>query len=213
MKWLVAILLIPTIGWCQEKPDRTTFGFYTGSNIRSFSANLNRPASMDNLDFTPRVGVQLGTFLKMEAGANNAVVISLGLNTHRSQMTFDPVYQDLPTQNKKLESTMLSGQLSDRFTVHSREKMGVYVLGGISVNYLIDDSQKRYSASDLLIKTWSSYASLGFGCDINFAKFTMSPELRYEESISDLHRFAYTTPSTSITRLSSHTLFLSFFFS
>lgn len=213
MKWLIAILLIPTIGLGQEKNDKARFGFYLGNNMRNFTLETNRVPNQPETIASPGVGLQLGSLYKLKTGTKNSIVASLGLNTNNALIQIIDHGGPAPfiiVGTTRRQFVMLTSQLSDQFSVLSKKRVGIYIVGGFSANYLMKNLGDEPLTTDI-IKNWSANASAGLGIEIKSPYFTVSPELRYERSINDLHIDPHL--SSSIGRINSNTVFLTFLFS
>lgn len=176
-------------------------------------ADVSNISSVTDIEFTAKEGLQLGSLYKLETGERNAVLLNAGLSIQKTDVVVKNIFPDFDGKKSTLNSTMLSAQISNQFSFLSTEEMGLYAVGGLSARYQLNENDDALSMHEIVLKPWSAYASAGMGIDLKFRAFTISPELRFERSVSNLNQPAFTVPSSSIDWLGANSLLFTVFFS
>ena len=125
---------------------------------------------------------------------------------------------DTPSQNvtKQVQTTLVDFPLSFKLKSDRHGDYRPYILGGIKYDFAIGKGAVPPDNDPLskLVRNTQGYGSYeaGFGCDIYFEFFKLSPELKISNTFGNILVQDNTPFSTPLSKLSLHTITFSLIF-
>jgi hypothetical protein len=110
------------------------------------------------------------------------------------------------SQSQTIESGFLEFPVLLRYKSVRRGNIRAYMVGGIKPGVEIGSNKKDKGAQDLRTNNVDMSVDYGFGFDLFYEYFKLSPELRFSHGITNMLVQDPNVYSTSLNRLSSHTV-------
>jgi hypothetical protein len=196
------------------------FGFCFGFNKYDFTVrtypDFFKNDSMAILETTPTWGFNLGILGNLRIGNHFDLRLTPTLTFGDRNLDYTFLKGDTIKIKKsiKVESSILEFPLSLKYKSARVNNFRAYVLGGAkySIDLASQAKKKTFDKDIVKIKKNNISFELGFGLDMYFEYFKLSPEIKFSVGIPDLLVRENTVYTNSIRNLTSKVLFLTFYF-
>ncbi|MDD5570966.1 MAG: outer membrane beta-barrel protein [Bacteroidales bacterium] len=196
------------------------FGFCFGFNKYDFTVRSNPDAfkndSVAVLETIPTWGFNLGVLANLKIGTrfDLRLIPTLTFGDRNLEYTF--LTKDTVRIKKiiKIESSILEFPITVKYKSARLNNFRAYVLGGGKYSLdLASQEKKKVLQKDIVkIKRNNLSFEIGFGIDMYFEYFKLSPEVKFSVGVNDLLVSDNTVYTNTIRNLTSKVLFLTFYF-
>lgn len=203
------LMSFPVVGWCQfEKelnlPDHDNKLYHFGINLglnRSHFSFTHHPRFLSAANDSVAVIESINS-----AGINLAWLVNLNFNEHWDLRTYplnltfsekvfeytlrkyDPFLNESPVTLKKVQSITLSFPFLLKFSSDRINNMKVFTTLGGRVDYDLASNANKKNAEELIkLKAFDYSVEGGIGFHIYFPYFVLTPELRVNWGLANLH--------------------------
>lgn len=195
------------------------FGFTIGLNKYDFAVkpikNLKILDSLYVVEPVPEYGFNIGIVSDLKLGEywNLRFIPDLSFGDRSLHYTLKTDTSKV-TRIKKIESTIVEFPISLKYKSMRLNNGRAYIIGGLKFGIDMASQAKKKDVEDQLVKIKRfDYAyEMGFGLDFYFKYFKFSPELKFSMGLNNLIQKENTVFASSIDKLNSKVLLLSFTF-
>lgn len=121
-------------------------------------------------------------------------------------------FADGSSSDQTAESVFIETPLLIKYKSQRRKNHRLYMVGGLKTCFEAGAKKKEKKKSELRTNSFDLCVEYGFGVDLYFQFFKFSPELRFSHGINSLLSNDPNLYSQSLSRLTTHTVTLYFFF-
>ena len=197
------------------------FGFGIGFNKYDFSIktvpNVYQKDSLAILESTPQWGFNISLLANLRLGNHLDLRFTPTLSFGSRNLNYSFIYNDSTsnrTKIKAIESSVIDFPLSIKYKSARVNNFRAYMLGGIKYSIDMASQAKKDPNNKELVKIKKNDVAfeLGFGLDIYFDLFKLSPEIKFSVGLNDLIVRENTPYTRAIDKLTSKVLFINFYF-
>lgn len=222
--FVIGFTLMPLVvsGQTKNKPlydyNKTLhFGFSIGTNVsgfsHEFSDNFKRNDTLLSIDKERSPGLTLGAIANLHLGEHFDLRFIPGLAL--SQRNIEYEWENRPNEVKEIESIFVEAPLTFKFKSKRHENVRFYVIGGGKIAQDMasqEDTEQNPFDPFVALKPVNYSYEFGFGFDLYFPYFKLSPELKISRGINNVLVKDDNIYSGSFDVLRSNIIFLSFHF-
>jgi hypothetical protein len=189
------------------------YGFTLGLNSTRFRPVMTTPFFTDTIS---------SIHSKTQGGFNLGFVMNLRLSKYFDARLLPGVafytravqyqFKSGFTSNQSTESVFIETPLLLKYKSQRRKNHRMYVVGGLKPCFEAGAKKKEKKKSELRTENFDLTIEYGIGIDLYFQFFKFAPELRFSHGLSNLLINDQNLYSQSLTKLTTHTVSLYFFF-
>ena len=189
------------------------YGFTLGLNGTRFRP-VESPVYFNDTVATvrskPQGGFNLGFVMNMRLSRyfDMRLLPGVAFYTRAVQYTFNSGYMS----NQTAESVFIETPLLLKYKSQRRKNHRLYMVGGLKPCIEAGAKKNEKKKSELRTQNLDLCVEYGFGTDLYFQFFKFSPEIRFSHGLSNLLINDPNLYSKSLTKLTTHTITLYFFF-
>ena len=192
---------------------RLHYGFTLGLNSTRFRAVHAQPYFSDTINTirsSPQGGFNLGfvTNLRLSKYFDARLLPGVAFYTRAVQYQF----QNESSATQSTESVFIETPLLIKYKSQRRKNHRLYMVGGLKTCFEAGAKKKEKKKSELRTQNFDLTVEYGFGIDLYFKFFKFAPELRFSHGLTNLLVNDPNIYSNSLSKLTTHTISLYFFF-
>jgi hypothetical protein len=182
------------------------YGFSLGVNASGFKTHVSEKYFSDTIKslkgvFSPGFSLGFLVNLKLHDQLDLRLMPTVGFYTRTIKYDF------LYTQNEQnIESTFIEFPLLLKYKSVRRRNSRMYLVGGLKVGFEAGAKKRQRKISDLRTNGMDLTLEYGAGFDFYFEFYKFSPEIRFSHGIVDLLNADPNVYSTSLSKITSHTI-------
>jgi hypothetical protein len=186
------------------------YGFTIGVNMSGFKDQVSKAYFKDTLKGAHSVyspGFSLGFIVnaRLHEHFDLRFLPTVGFYTRSIVYDFNNNY---PTVNQSIQSTFIELPLLLKYKSQRRKNSRMYMIGGVKPSIEAGAKKNELLPSNLRTTGFDLCIDYGFGFDLYFALFKFSPEIRFSQGMLNLLNNDPNIYSSSLSKLTSHTISL-----
>ncbi len=189
------------------------YGFTLGLNstrFRTVHSDAFFSDSLTSIRSKPQGGFNLGFVMNMRINRflDFRLLPGVAFYTRAVQYNFDQGYKS----NQSAESVFIETPMLLKYKSQRRRNHRLYMVGGLKPCIEAGAKKNEKKKSELRTTNFDLNIEYGFGIDLYFQFFKFAPELRFSHGLSSLLINDPNIYSQSLSKLTTHTVSLYFFF-
>lgn len=186
------------------------YGFTIGMNMSGFKEQVSKSYFGDTLKGSRPVyspGFSLGFIvnLRLHDHFDLRFLPTVGFYTRSIVYDFNNNY---PSVTQSIQSTFIELPLMLKYKSQRRKNSRMYMIGGLKPGIEAGAKKNELLPSNLRTTSFDLCIDYGFGFDFYFALFKFSPEIRFSQGMLNLLNNDPNIYSSSLSKLTSHTISL-----
>jgi len=189
------------------------YGFTLGLNSTRFRPVLSNQFFNDSLvsiHSKPQGGFNLGFVMNLRLSKYLDARLLPGVAFYTRAVQYD--FKNGFNSNQSTESVFIETPLLLKYKSQRRKNHRMYMVGGLKPCFEAGAKKKEKKKSELRTQNFDLTVEYGFGIDLYFQYFKFAPELRFSHGLSNLLINDPNHYSGSLSKLTTHTISLYFFF-
>ena len=192
---------------------RLHYGFTLGLNSTRFRPVQSQTFFSDSISSIrskPQGGFNLGFVMNLRLSKYFDARLLPGVAFYTRNVQYQ--FQNGFSSAQNTESVFIETPLLIKYKSQRRKNHRLYVVGGLKTCFEAGAKKKEKKKSELRTQNFDLTVEYGFGIDLYFQFFKFAPELRFSHGLSNLLVNDPNLYSESLTKLTTHTISLYFFF-
>jgi hypothetical protein len=189
------------------------YGFTLGLNSTRFRPTLSNTYfndSMVSVRSKPQGGFNLGFVMNMRLSKYFDVRLLPGVAFYTRAVQYQ--FKNGTSSDQTAESVFIETPLLLKYKSQRRKNHRLYMVGGLKTCFEAGAKKNQKTKDQLRTNSFDLCVEYGFGIDLYFQFFKFAPEIRFSHGINSLLNNDPNLYSQSLTRLTTHTVTLYFFF-
>jgi hypothetical protein len=189
------------------------YGFTLGLNstrFRPVESSGYFKDSLTSIRSSPAGGFNLGFVMNMKLSRYFDLRVLPGVAFYTRAVQF--TYTDGYTSNQTAESVFIETPILLKYKSQRRRNHRMYMVGGLKPGIEAGAKKNQKKKSELRTQNIDLCIEYGFGIDLYFKFFKFAPEIRFSHGLSNLLINDHNAYSQDLTKLTTHTVTLYFFF-
>ena len=185
------------------------YGFTIGLNASGFKEQVSKSYFNDTLKgstpvYTP--GFSLGFIVNVRLHEHFDLRFLPTVGFYSRSIKYD--FMNSMSKTETIESTFIELPLLLKYKSQRRKNSRMYMIGGLKPSIEAGAKKNQRLPSDLRTTGFDLCFDYGFGFDLYFALFKFSPEIRFSQGMLNLLNNDPNIYSSSLSKLTSHTISL-----